>query len=337
MSSLTNPPLQSLHLLWEHSPDSMFIIQVRDGRYYLHDYNPVQKKAFPEGVDMQQPLDAILPAEMYRDIQARYQHCIASREPMSYEEPGFNDDYWSTLLIPLVNDDGKVEFIAGVSRNIKDLKQAEQRMRKAMEQANYLNTQYEKLNAELEHKVLERTQELALKNKELEQLYITDRLTGLYNRYKLDRVLAAEMQRVERYPHPFGVILLDIDDFKIINDTHGHQVGDQTLVRIATLLKENTRATDVAGRWGGEEFLILCAETDMNGARHLAEKLRKAIAGHRFALKQTITASFGVAVREEIDSAEQLISKADTALYKAKQNGRNRVEIYQPNQALIDQ
>lgn len=329
---LSKAPLESLRLLWQHSPDTMFIIQARAERFYLIDFNPAQQQAFPDGFDLQRPLDEILPPEMYQQIKARYEQCIVSRQPMSYEEPGFDDDYWSTLLVPLVDEDGHVEYIAGVARNINDLKQAERRMREAMERAEFLNAQYEKLNAELEHKVIERTRELALKNEELEQLYITDRLTGLCNRYKLDRVLATEMQRVQRYPHPFGVILLDIDEFKIINDTHGHQVGDQTLVTIATILKENTRATDVVGRWGGEEFLILCAETDIDGAHRLAEKLRKAIAGHRFAVAQTITASFGVAVREGKDSAEQLISKADTALYQAKQNGRNRVETYRSGQ-----
>ena len=153
--------MQSLRLLWQHSPDSMFLIQARAGRYYLDDYNPVQERAFPDGMDLRQALDEILPPEMYRVIQARYEQCIATHQPMSYEEPGFNDDHWYTLLVPLVEEDGRVEFIAGISRNIKDLKRAERRMREAMERAEFLNAQYEELNAELENKVIERTEELA--------------------------------------------------------------------------------------------------------------------------------------------------------------------------------
>ncbi|WP_168927516.1 sensor domain-containing diguanylate cyclase [Nitrincola alkalilacustris] len=310
----------------------MFIIQARSGRFYLDYYNPAQERAFPEGLDLRQALDELLPPELYGVIKTRYEQCIATRLPMSYEEPGFNDDYWSTLLVPLVEEDGRVEYIAGVSRSIKDLKWAERRMREEKERAESLNAQYEKLNAELENKVMERTRELAIKNEELERLYITDRLTGLFNRHKLDSLLAEEVQRTERYSHPFGVIMLDIDAFKSVNDIYGHQVGDEVLVAIAQILQENTRATDVTGRWGGEEFLILCAETDMDGLLLLAEKLRKAIEGQSFPAVEHKTASFGVALHEAGDSVEQLIAKADSALYRAKRNGRNRVEEYQSSQ-----
>lgn len=326
---LSRVSLECLRLLWHHSPDTMFIIQVRAGRYYLDYYNPAQEKAFPAGLDLSQALDELLPPELYREIKARYEQCMVTRQPMSYEEPGFDDDYWSTLLVPLVEEDGRVEYIAGVARSIKDLKWAERRMSEEIARAESLNAQYEKLNAELENIVVERTRELALKNEELERLYITDRLTGLFNRHKLDTLLADEVQRAARYPHPFGAIMLDIDQFKIVNDLHGHQVGDEVLVSIAQILKENTRTTDVTGRWGGEEFLILCAETDRDGLLQLAEKLRKGIEDHPFPVVKHKTASFGVAVYEAGDSAELLVAKADSALYRAKRKGRNRVEEYQ--------
>ena len=167
--SPSHPSAASLRLLWQHSPDSMFVIRVEDGRYYLDDYNPMQAQAFPPGVDMSLPLDEILPATMFEEIRARYEQCIATQQPMSYEEPGLGEDYWYTLLVPLVDEQGKVDYIAGVARNIKDIKQAQRGMREAMEKAEYLNAQYEKLNAELEDKVRERTQELTLAKARAEQ------------------------------------------------------------------------------------------------------------------------------------------------------------------------
>lgn len=328
MPSLSKVSMKSLQLLWQHSPDTMFVVEYRSGRYYAVHYNPAQKEAFPPGVDLTRPLDELLPKELYIDIDARYQQCIKTRQPLRYEEPGLGDDFWSTLLVPLVEDNGPVTFIAGVSRNLNDLKRAEDRMREEIQRAEKLNNQYEALNARLELLVEERTKELALKNEELERLYITDPLTGLFNRYKLDNVLAEEVKRTERYEHPFGIIMLDIDDFKLINDLHGHLVGDTTLVSIANVLKANTRVTDVVGRWGGEEFLILCAETGIEGLLELANKLRKAIEEFEFPVLQKQTASFGVASHEIGDSVDLLIQKADRALYRAKHNGRNRVECF---------
>lgn len=153
-------PLESLRLLWQHSPDSMFIIQVRDERFYLADYNPEQERAFPPGFDLSKPLDELLPDNLYRDIHRRYTQCITTREPLNYEEPGFGDDYWHTLLVPLVEDDGSVHFLAGVARNIKDLKQAELRIQESREQAEQLSLQYQQLNASLEERIQERTQSL---------------------------------------------------------------------------------------------------------------------------------------------------------------------------------
>lgn len=326
---LSKVSLESLRLLWQHSSDTMFVIEARAGRYYLVNHNPAQEQALPAGLDISLALDELLPSDLYDDIQRRYQACIESGQPMSYEEPGIGDDYWLTLLVPLVEHGGRAQYIAGVSRSIKDLKHAERRMREEIARAEHINAQYEALNAELERKVSERTQELALKNAELERLYITDRLTGLCNRYKLDGLLAEEVQRTERYAHPFGVIMIDIDDFKQVNDQHGHQVGDAALVTIANILQDHTRVTDVVGRWGGEEFLILCVETDMSGLLELAEKLRKAIECHDFPVVKQKTASFGVASHEVGDTANVLIQKVDTALYCAKHNGRNRVEPYQ--------
>lgn len=182
-----------------------------------------------------------------------------------------------------------------------------------------------KLNRELEFKVKERTMELEEKNRELEKLSVSDELTRLFNRRKLDEVLEKELNRAERFGGPFGIMLIDIDHFKDVNDQYGHQVGDLTLVKFAEILNRYTRITDTPGRWGGEEFLIICPETDLHGTKHLAETIRRVIERFEFPFINHKTASFGVAVYQQNDSLHSLVNRADQALYTAKTEGRNRV------------
>lgn len=163
-------------------------------------------------------------------------------------------------------------------------------------------------------------------NQELERLSITDRLTGLFNRLKLDGVFHAEIQRSLRYGLPFSVILLDIDHFKQVNDIHGHQVGDQVLIAVAKILAINTRQTDFVGRWGGEEFMVICPHTDQTGVMTLAKNLRQILQSHDFPVVRQETASFGVTTYQPGDHANSIVARADKALYEAKRNGRNRVE-----------
>lgn len=154
----------------------------------------------------------------------------------------------------------------------------------------------------------------------------TDKLTGLFNRQKLDVKLEMEFLRARRSGAPLSVIILDLDHFKNVNDTWGHQVGDQVLVCTAQLLTARLRQTDCAGRWGGEEFMVICPDTDLEGARALAETLRQAIAAQIFPTAGHQTASFGVACCTVGDQVKTLVSRADQALYEAKHLGRNRVE-----------
>ena len=164
-------------------------------------------------------------------------------------------------------------------------------------------------------------------NRKLERLSITDRLTGLYNRLKLDEVLESEIQRATRSCHVFSVILIDIDHFKHINDQHGHPTGDRVLAGLAPLLHAGTRSTDLVGRWGGEEFLLICPNTEAAGALRLAETLRQAIQDHPFPGLGQQTASLGVASFVQGDSASDIVSRADLALYAAKTAGRNCVKL----------
>ncbi len=169
--------------------------------------------------------------------------------------------------------------------------------------------------------------QLEKKNIELEELSITDKLTGLYNRLKLDSAIAEEIDRYDRYKNPFGIILLDIDHFKLVNDTHGHQVGDKVLQEVARLLTTYTRKSDLVGRWGGEEFLIICPEINKEKLISLSEKLRTIVESHPFSVVTTKTASFGVASYKDNESVKTFIHRADEALYQAKNSGRNKVCI----------
>jgi len=159
----------------------------------------------------------------------------------------------------------------------------------------------------------------------LEILSQTDQLTKVNNRLYIDEILQKQYYRFVRNQESCSVILIDIDYFKSVNDTYGHVVGDLVLVEFAKILSSHIRASDVVGRWGGEEFLIILPHTTAQKAKELAEKLRKLIESFNFSKVATKTASFGVAEFKSGMSIEQLIDKADKALYKSKENGRNQV------------
>ncbi|TAA43681.1 sensor domain-containing diguanylate cyclase [Corallincola spongiicola] len=161
--------------------------------------------------------------------------------------------------------------------------------------------------------------------KAIEKLLVTDVLTQVHNRRKLDEVLATEMERFKRYQQTFSVIILDLDHFKQVNDNFGHQAGDAVLTRVAELMKETVRKADCVGRWGGEEFMVVSAGTTLNGAASLAEKLRQQLLSLGFDYPIKVTASFGVAQCQVGEALNQLIKRADQALYHAKETGRNRV------------
>ncbi len=182
----------------------------------------------------------------------------------------------------------------------------------------------------LEQIVETRTKELKEKNEELEKLSITDKLTNIYNRVKLDSVLQTEFNRSKRYKIVFCVIMLDIDFFKKVNDNFGHQVGDDVLVEIAQIIKSCTRDTDTFGRWGGEEFLIICPNTNIEGAKSLAFNINQTVKKYTFSTyPNPLTISLGISsFSNNLQKVEDLVSDADKALYMAKEQGRDRVVVY---------
>ena len=176
--------------------------------------------------------------------------------------------------------------------------------------------------------ILASQRELAL----VEERSVTDALTGLPNRRAAEETIRRMVAQAGRSLSPLGVVLLDLDRFRVLNDLHGHSHGDKALAAVGRLLSATVRASDFAARFGGEEFLLLLPETDRQGAMELAEKIRRQI--ERTELVQTgpITASFGVAgLPEDAVVPAELIRKADRALYMAKAQGRNRVESADPS------
>lgn len=178
------------------------------------------------------------------------------------------------------------------------------------------NAQLSLANAQLNHM-----------QQNLKRLAMTDHLTGVFNRKKLDEMLRYERLRAERDNGIFGVILLDIDDFKKVNDTFGHQVGDEVLIKFGKLLQSSVRAVDTVGRWGGEEFLIICPQTDAEGLEHLAQSLCRQVGETIFAEAGHQTASFGLAIFQKEETVDNLIMRADKALYVAKSEGKNKVVL----------
>jgi diguanylate cyclase (GGDEF)-like protein len=159
----------------------------------------------------------------------------------------------------------------------------------------------------------------------------TDSLTGLANRRSFDDELALEWRRADRIGDSLALVLVDLDNFKNINDGHGHQAGDAVLRRIAAILDSGARQVDLAARYGGEEFAVLAPETDLLGATKLAERLCADLEAATIELPDgpelSVTGSFGVAVKGQLERPEQLVAAADEALYEAKRAGKNQVVV----------
>ena len=171
----------------------------------------------------------------------------------------------------------------------------------------------------------------------LEQENITDPLLGIYNRRYLDRRLQEEFNRAKRYSLPLSVLLLDIDHFKSVNDSHGHQVGDLVLNYLSKLLLSAIRATDIIARYGGEEILIIAPSTSISAAATLAERIRQHVETHELVLtsgsdkRQAIRITISIGVTEldqDVANTEELVHNADEELYRAKGEGRNRVMLH---------
>jgi diguanylate cyclase (GGDEF)-like protein len=176
----------------------------------------------------------------------------------------------------------------------------------------------------------------ALQNAHLYELAMVDGLTGLFMRRYFDARIEEEIERSKRYGTPFSVIMMDVDDFKKLNDEHGHLMGDRVLRSIANVVKSQMRGVDTAARYGGEEIALILPRTEMVSAYNVGERIRAAIAEQRVTTDSdppkvlAVTASFGIASYPEnrVSNGEDLVRRADRALYRAKKTGKNRVELF---------
>ena len=194
--------------------------------------------------------------------------------------------YDEKIISPLKNEEGNIRYFISTSRDITD--------RIALE-------------------------------KELKKLATKDALTCIYNRYKINALIEEEIKRADRYGEPFSLVMFDIDHFKKVNDTYGHDAGDSVLQELSHLVLSNIRATDSFGRWGGEEFMLLLPYTSQEKIMEIAEKIRTLVQDHNFKYVEKITISMGATLYKKGEGISKILKRVDMALYEAKSHGRNNV------------
>lgn len=262
----------------------------------------------------------VFDATTWADLKAIHLAALHSGNPYEIELPARHRDgqvLWLQLKGEPVRDalDRLVE-VRGSVLNITPRKEAEL----ALEHARLVHVHH------LEEAVATRTASLTAANEALQRLSHTDVLTQLNNRLSTNERLRQEFLRMKRHGQPYAVLFIDIDRFKRINDTYGHETGDEVLRQLARVLQGAARVTDFVARYGGEEFLVLLPDTTQAGALTLGEKIRQAVATQTFPVVGEVTVSVGASVARGADkNEEEAVHRADVALYRAKSEGRNRV------------
>nr|WP_205600852.1 sensor domain-containing diguanylate cyclase [Halomonas socia] len=304
--------------LWHHFPENMFLVCAEaNGHFVVDAANPAQLATIGREC-IGKPIASFMPPATAEAIYGRYRECVARDEPMRYEEHvAFFDrhgneqfGYWLTLIVPLHNDPDdpqRVTHLFGIAQDVTELRNA----REALERHNQM----------LEARVEERTaalrranHELTLLNAQLEEMATRDFLTGCYNRRHIETLGQREVERAQRYASPLSALMLDLDAFKQVNDSHGHAAGDAALKRVAACLQQALRESDLLGRFGGDEFLILLPEIGPDDAAATAGRLQRQVAE-----LAGISISIGVAsLRHQHDNLDSLAGRADQRLLAAK-------------------
>lgn len=190
-----------------------------------------------------------------------------------------------------------------------------------------LNAELLAMNKDLEERVVERTQELNEAIEKLRMLATTDTLTDIHNRYSIMKMLDLEISRSKRYSEALSIFMYDVDSFKRVNDTYGHQAGDEILHALTKVVQNSLRDIDVVGRFGGEEFLVIMPSTPLLNARDVANRVCKEVANHKFQSIEQLTISIGLAELNSNETMDMFFSRVDKLLYKSKNSGRNRVSF----------
>lgn len=223
--------------------------------------------------------------------------------------------FWADLhASTLYDDDNQVLGLLGVFISIEKQMQAEQKQRELYQSLEILNN------------------DLALANTNLAHLARRDPLTNLYNRRVLEEVMSKESTRSERTKRGFGIAIADIDDFKKINDTYGHDCGDKVLVELSKIFLAGIRSTDTMGRWGGEEFLFVFTETSCQGALIVIERIRQKIEQTPILCEAkdiNVTITMGLSYHQGEMNCKEMIAEADKAMYRGKRAGKNKVLCFQ--------
>lgn len=276
-------------------------------------------RGFTQAEAMSQPIEEIHPPASQAVSLAYFQRLFAAlAEGRPAEEFRGELEYfckdgstvWTDVqVIPHLSETGELVEILGVTRDISQRKQYENEIHEAKAAAESANAA------------------LKAANEELRLLSITDALTGTWNRRHFEYVAEVEIAKARRYGQPLSLQILDVDDFKAINDELGHQSGDQVLVELTGRIQRNLRDTDVLVRWGGEELLVMMPHCALDSAVQLAEKLRGLVASTPFLQGRPVTISVGVAEFRSDESFDDWLRRADAALYLAKSGGRNAVWV----------
>ncbi len=262
----------------------------------------------------------VFDATTWAELKATHLAALDGSTSYEMEVPARRADgqmLWLQLKGEPVRDArGQLVEVRGSVLNITSRKEAEL----ALEHARLVHVH------QLEEAVATRTASLTAANEALQRLSHTDVLTQLNNRLSTNERMRQEFLRMKRHGQPYAVLFIDIDRFKRINDTYGHETGDEVLRQLAQVLQGAARVTDFVARYGGEEFLVLLPDTSEAGALTLGEKIRQAVATQSFPVVGEVTVSVGVSVARGADkNEEEVVHRADKALYRAKSEGRNRV------------
>lgn len=262
----------------------------------------------------------------------------ATRDDRFARDPYFSGMERCSLLVAPIRNQGKLQALLVVENRLIRAAFPNDRLDAVKLIAGQLAVSLDnaRLYSSLEQRVAERTEELAVANRRLELLSVTDALTGLANRRRLEEVLDAHWRRTYRTGRPLALALVDIDHFKLYNDYYGHAAGDRALQRIATVLRETIRETDLVARFGGEEFAVVMPDTDLAAANQVARRLHAAVmrlaVPHQLVSERIVTVSIGVAalVPDSETNLNMLFELADVELYRAKRGGRNQVRVAPP-------